>query len=668
MLKSRMGKWLVLFALAAAFSACGSDKKDGGGGSVVEGDAPELYVDPTEVMFVEVAIGTTDTQTITIQNVGKGDLTLTGIELVEETLDDSGQEFATGDDWINEITLATDEFFRLTVSYTPGDESPDHGYVEMRTNDPKYSSNNGRLRVPLRTPELAPRIFSRQQVTFRRVPPVTADTRDKFFEITEVQNIGQSPLVIEDIVVSPADGDFRISYPVASTAEEARLADPTTDNTTFQTTLQPEESFLVRVYFNPVDDLPSTGEMVFYSNDPQDPQYVVQLLGNSGAACMQLSHESEINFGEGSIGFANNRTIVIENCSSTSDLNVSEISVCTDVDGSCDASSPLFTINEASLPGELPTNPAVIGPQDTANFVLTYTPEDLSVSTGKLTVRSDDPAKSALVVPIVGKGTDNACPTAVAQAKVATSTRWETAIATIPLQTIDFRSESTDVDGTVDRYEWSIIQQPTNSTTRFSPSSTVAEPSLFLDLAGEYLIELKVFDNDGMESCGDQAIIHIVARPDEDIHVQLVWDTPADPDQTDTHGTDLDLHFLHPLGRWNQAPWDIFYFNKTNDWGPPGPEGDPSLDIDDVDGAGPENVNLNGPENLVYSVGVYYYADNGFGPSYGTIRVYIGGVQTYEYRDMFMAGAGTFWNAANISWPSGNVTATNLVRQGFPGN
>ena len=34
---------------------------------------------------------------------------------------------------------------------------------------------------------------------------------------------------------------------------------------------------------------------------------------NSGSPCLQLSHEDEVNFGEGGIGFANNKTIVVEN-------------------------------------------------------------------------------------------------------------------------------------------------------------------------------------------------------------------------------------------------------------------------------------------------------------------------------------------------------------------
>ena len=134
---------------------------------------------------------------------------------------------------------------------------------------------------------------------------------------------------------------------------------------------------------------------------------------------------------------------------------------------------------------------AVLGPQSTSTFVLTYTPEDLSVSKGELTIESDDPAKMHLAVPVIGKGTDNQCPQAVAEASLSGANRYGAAVNTIPLKTVQFRgTNSIDPDGTVARYEWNVIQRPSGSTAQLSPSSTVAEPSLFIDLAGDYVVEL----------------------------------------------------------------------------------------------------------------------------------------------------------------------------------
>lgn len=661
MIERDLGQTLAVVLAAAMLvaSGCSNDKKE----DFIDGDPPDMVTDVDSIVFVGIAQGSTDTQTLTVMNVGKGDLDIDSVKLVEETLDDSGQEFQKGSNWVNSLVLGQDEVLRISVDYTPGDKQPDNGHIELRTNDPKHPG--GIARIPLETPALAPRIYAKENITFRRVPPVNDSTRNKFWQLTEVQNIGQVPLNVTDLVLAPRDSDFSVSFPETTDME----ADPADDAEEFDGQLEPGASFPVRVYFNPIDDQPSTAEIILYSNDPATPEYTVNLLGNSGSPCLQLSEEDEINFGEGAIGYANNKTVIVENCSASSDLTLSAIEVCTFVDDTtCDSAEPTFALKEGSLPGDLPGADAILSPQQTSSFVLTYTPEDLSVSNGELMIASDDPAKSQLTLPIVGKGTDNQCPQAVAEASIAGVNRWEHTLNTIPLKTVEFRSSSSiDPDGTIDRYEWNIVQRPPGSTARMTPSNAVAEPSLFLDLAGEYVIELKAFDDRGTESCGEQAIVTINATPDEDIHVQLVWDTPGDNDQTDRAGTDVDLHFLHPNGTWNFAPWDIYWSNPTADWGAPGDErDDPSLDIDDIDGAGPENVNLDGPEDgIEYNVGVYYFADNGYGPSYATVRIFIGGIQQYE-KEQLLSQTDEFWHVGTISWPTTQFDPSGDTQLYFP--
>ena len=137
---------------------------------------------------------------------------------------------------------------------------------------------------------------------------------------------------------------------------------------------------------------------------------------------------------------------------------------------------------------------------------------------------------------------------------------------------------------------------------------------------GEYVIELRVTDsfNESSDVCPEPvARLRIISEPQEDIHLQLVWNTPLDPDQRDLQGADVDLHFLHPAGtRWFgglQGKYDCYFENTSPDWGIEfNQEDDPSLDIDDTNGAGPENINLNNPQNTdeiggPYRVGVHYY-------------------------------------------------------------
>src|SRR5690606_14860113 len=193
--------------------------------------------------------------------------------------------------------------------------------------------------------------------------------------------------------------------------------------------------------------------------------------------------------------------------------------------------------------------------------------------------------------------------------------------------------------------------------------ATVMNPSVFIDLAGSYRFELRVYEN-GVESCVP-AYVFVRATADEDVHVQLVWDTPSDPDQTDPTGTDMDIHYKRSTGVWNQEPGDIFWRNRTSDWGNFGLDDDPSLDIDDTDGAGPENVNHNNPTSDTYSVGVYYYADNGFGASTATVRIYLNGALETE-RTKILQSAGQFWHAADLQIPSQTLIFPDTVMNGFP--
>ena len=120
------------------------------------------------------------------------------------------------------------------------------------------------------------------------------------------------------------------------------------------------------------------------------------------------------------------------------------------------------------------------------------------------------------------------------------------------------------------------------------------------------------------------------------IVVELTWQTPGDPDESDTGpeaGSDLDLHFAHPNALqsqelpWMNQPWDCFWFNPNPNWGSvDSAEDDPIMLLDDVDGAGPEVITLPIPENdTLYHVGVHHWNDNGYGPSVASVRVWIAG-------------------------------------------
>jgi hypothetical protein len=288
---------------------------------------------------------------------------------------------------------------------------------------------------------------------------------------------------------------------------------------------------------------------------------------------------------------------------------------------------------------------------------------------GTLEIQSNDPTKENHEIDLVGEGTDNECPNAVAKGSIVDgSSRKRTTLNTLPLETVQLHSDESTDDGTIERYSWALIDRPEDSTARLSDASAPS-PTLYLDLAGTYKVELTAYDNEGTRSCGQRAIVTIKAIPDEDVHIQLVWDTPGDSDQTDNEGTDLDLHYKQPSADWNEAPGDIFWENKTADWGPDGPPANPSLDIDDTDGAGPENINQNDPVgDTEYQVGVFYFQDNGFGESYATVRIYLGGVLRKEFKNKFLEDTYDFWYVGKIRWGNQAIYPRDIVTESFPGN
>jgi hypothetical protein len=219
-------------------------------------------------------------------------------------------------------------------------------------------------------------------------------------------------------------------------------------------------------------------------------------------------------------------------------------------------------------------------------------------------------------------------------------------------------------DRGIARYEWSIVQRPDDSTTTLTPDNTAPSPNLFLDLHGRYVVELRVFDEEGLESC-EPVRFRVETVTDEDIHIALVWQTPGDDDEHDEFGTDIDLHLLHPRGEWNSEEWDCHWQNPLPDWGAPGDRDDPRLDIDDTNGLGPENINLSNAEPILYEVGAHYYSDNGDGPSFVTVRIYIDGRLAFEHLDRSVRDR-QFWQVAVIDGETFQVRGVDIITREIP--
>ena len=514
-----------------------------------------------------------------------------------------------------------------------------------------------------------PQLAVDDRVAFASVDPGTRASKR-----LEVRNAGDGPLTIERIQLNNG-GPFTIRKAIdQGTSGSSKDAGQSGDDSPVPSEDDPVssvegmslgggESVDLRVYFEPTDTRPREAELVIESDAPNNSNATSELSGNLESPCLSLSAGQDIDFGKTTNG--QTTTVTVSNCRSRAgDLELGNVEVTDDAGGA-------FSVDSSSLPGNLADGTSyTLAGDERVNFVVEFAPTADQTYNGKLLLESNDPSRQQFRVDLRGEGTSDQCPTAVAEGSItggngSTSTN----LNTRPLETVQLdASSSSDPEGQVARYEWSLIDRPNDSTARLTPNSTVEQPKLFLDLAGKYIVELVVYDSEGIRSCGQSARVEIRAVPNEDIHVQLVWSTPADGDPTDTSGADLDLHYLHPNGKWNEGPWDIFWHNKTGDWGAPNDKSDdPSLDIDDTDGAGPENVNHDNPEmGKTYSVGVYYYDDNGFGPSYATVRIYIDSQLKKEFQKKYLKSTFDFWKVALVEWPSKSIYKRDKKFQGFP--
>jgi hypothetical protein len=234
---------------------------------------------------------------------------------------------------------------------------------------------------------------------------------------------------------------------------------------------------------------------------------------------------------------------------------------------------------------------------------------------------------------------------------------------------------SVAVGGPLVSQVWS-VEQPAQNRFLLIPGKTDLDVTHEANVAGDYRYRLDVCDANLCSddpACGTTVFQELKAAPTQTIHCELTWDTPDDTDQFDEGpgmGADLDFHFADSFAQgpdldgdglpdgWFDIPYDTFWYNKNPEWAVPNPNinDNPSLDRDDTDGSGPENLNLMIPQaDHVYRIGVHYWDDHGFGASFPRVRCFIEGTLALDVR-LENGGIGMakcdLWEAAAIEWPA----------------
>lgn len=217
-------------------------------------------------------------------------------------------------------------------------------------------------------------------------------------------------------------------------------------------------------------------------------------------------------------------------------------------------------------------------------------------------------------------------------------------------------------EGYPERLRWSV----TTPDGTLVPIDAEALRPLFMPTAsGPYTFRLELFDAAGTV-CHTVTSEFTVLTPS--VHVITTWRTPFYetyvPSGWDWMKPDLDLHLLSSGGDTFFDPhWDCFFENASPDWGPAGPSDDPKLfepymfdERLEVIAVVPRQATVSPPNpEETYRVGVHYWEDAGFGPSFATVQVFVGGVLRDTWAEVELAN-GDLWESHHIDPVTGTVT------------
>ena len=223
--------------------------------------------------------------------------------------------------------------------------------------------------------------------------------------------------------------------------------------------------------------------------------------------------------------------------------------------------------------------------------------------------------------------------------------------------------DSVATAGGVIAYEWSIEAQDGGSlppgSQVFFDDPTKDRPRLMysvrgedrpgVDVLGRYSVALRVQDQQG--SWSSFATVSFEAKPNRALWIELTWDR---------NDHDVDLHLIR-TGDRNlafDAEQDCYFRNcipptvgvSTLNWGSRSEGDDPFLDVDDVDGLGPEVISIPSPEdNMTYLIALHMFRLDFAGATTVSLKVLVDGEVVSEL-SREMGSHNDWWEAVRLTW------------------
>lgn len=445
-----------------------------------------------------------------------------------------------------------------------------------------------------------------------------------------VDNLGRGELHVGALRLEPDDGTFFF------------------DDREFPFLVDQGATVMVPVRFRPPAEADYAARLVLEHDDPLQPPVEIRLLGQgSTIGRIEVAPEA-LDFGR--VGELEQKVLGIQlRSAGTAPLLIETLELLPD-------SAPEFSFaGSARTPATLPP-PGDGTPGGEVSLGIRCAPTEETgptALTGTVRIVSTDPDRREILVPLTA-AVNRAPVAAIAPPDVGNLAPGDTV-------RLD-GTGSTDPDGDLPlSFSWRVYRKPFGSAAEFA-DPTSPTPSLVLDQPGEYELGLDVSDSAGV-SCvhpeGDTRVpcarVSVLAKPADDVFVELVWDHP---------NTDLDLHFLEGNAAL-YTPKDCYFANPTPDFGEFGSLlDDPRLVRDDLNGYGPERIVLTRPAPGTYAVKAVFFSDHGdrAPATRATARVYVYGVLAAELSRV-LDRPGLLWDALRLEWPSGNLTAVDTVEE-----
>ncbi|MBN2494354.1 MAG: choice-of-anchor D domain-containing protein [Deltaproteobacteria bacterium] len=560
--------------------------------------------DQLEVLFGEAGMDTEVARDVTVRNRGDRILQVSKISVVDPTHFgvDLSQSSLPG-------ALNPGDAQTFRVLFHP-DWGGDHStYLLIDSND--YSEPQ--LEVMLKGRGIAPRVCPDPLA----VDFGTVATGAPVVETVVLESCGLETLRIDNVQLS--DG---------SSADYSLLGLPG-----FPQYIDPGNRLEVQVQYYPMSNGSDWGSMEIYSNDQSADETgytgAVEITGRAlDSACDIQVEPFAVNFGP---------TLVFE--VGTVNLRITNVG-----NSSCTLESMEITTNSAddeySL-GTIPPGNTVFLPGDALFADVVYTPTNIGQDVGTLSLFGNDKDTDEIRVDLNGFGAPGGDgPIAVCSVRPTQASAFDTLVWD------GSASYDNDANRRIVEYRWRLILRPPGSAATLQGSGAVQ--STQTDLAGTYTAELIVVNDIGQQSMPCNATAQVT--PSQDLWIEMYW----------THsGDDMDLHMLAPNGL-PRTRTDCYYANCVYthpDWGVTGNTGDdPHLDLDDIPGTGPENINIASPANGTYTVFVNDYPGSSYTSSNIVyVNIYIDGAPVANYQKS-ISGENSDVYFCEIDWPSGNIT------------